>query len=526
MCMLILLAENGLAENTIQLPDQYLSCTANGGCQVQRQPNTEIVSITEDVARGIFSTFVGALNFDNPGDYTVYLVEYDTDTETTYKTTVHVRVSRREPKVEWKWDKSANSAQTMQWIAEKGNIFAVGQQVSFRSTCKIDGVEQKVVYSSNNPGVATVNESGLVTMRSPGRASILMRAEGTDEAWDNFVIVHDGAEWTTSWGDFEPDDSNETMNIYKSPDLGSKILAVKKKWDTDNFYVISRGDGWSKVSYNGIVGFAQTGKLTFADGFTGETPTEETAPKPDPNPRHHSEAPDAAASDHKTTDKKEDKQEGKNAERNQSATNEKINIHAVSGPNKLDAVPEPDFAIVYQADGDAQTVKLKQLGVFESVIYLPDNHTAATVPTGELSWQTEAPIGKRLASVKAPKTGRATLRAEGSTRSASITKIKAGTLLLVLENGKEFSKVVYGSHIGYVMNDALDFYSGNKNEGQAIIINPDTRLHTGAGRDYSIIGYLSYGSKVTVLKTKGNWVMVNADGYVGYVAKKYIRYQD
>ncbi len=70
------------------------------------------------------------------------------------------------------------------------------------------------------------------------------------------------------------------------------------------------------------------------------------------------------------------------------------------------------------------------------------------------------------------------------------------------------------------MNEALDFFSSNDKVKEAVIINPDTRLHAGAGADYSTMGYLSYGVKVNALKIKGNWVMVNIDGYVGYVAKK------
>lgn len=526
---LLILTECGLAENIVQLPDQYLTCTANGGCQVQRQPHTEIVSLTEDVGQGIFSTFVGALSFDYPGKYTVYLVEYDTETETTYKTTVHVDVSRRDPKVDWKWDKSGNSAKTMKWIAEKGYIFTVGQQISYKNSCTIDGVEQKVVYSSNNPGVATVNENGLVTMHAPGRASILMRAEGTDEAQSWFVIVHDGEEWTTSWGDFEPEDSSETMNIYKDPDTGSKVLAVKKKWDTDNFYVISRGDGWSKVSYNGIVGYVQTGKLTFADGFEGDTPEEEIAPeindRTEEKTEQKNETPNPSNPNHQETEKSAEKTNNKAEKRNQNSTKKKSNASLVSGPNKLDTVPEVNSISIYHGGENDSTIQLVQLGLYESTIRKKDNSSVLSVPTKELSWEMETPSTKRLASVKAPKKGSASLRKEGTTDSDIITKVKTGTLLLVMEHGKEFSKVAYGSRTGYIMNDALDFYTGNEKARNAVITNPDTRLHSGAGADYSTIGYLSYGAKVNAIKTKGNWVMVNADGYVGYVAKKYIRYQ-
>lgn len=530
LCILILLVGNGLAENTVQLPDQYLTCTANGGCQVQRQPNTEIVSLTEDVGQGIFSTFVGALSFDYPGKYTVYLVEYDTDTETTYKTTIHVDVSRRDPKVEWKWDKSGNSSKTMKWIAEKGYIFTVGQQVSYKNTCIIDGAEQKVVYSSNNPGVATVNENGLVTMHAPGRASILMRADGTDEAQSYFVIVHDGEEWTTSWGDFEPEDSSENMNIYKNPDTSSKVLAVKKKWDTDNFYVISRGDGWSKVSYNGIVGFAQTGKLTFADGFEGETPEEEIAPEFEDNTDKKSdqetETQSPVSSESKVNENKETNPKPQTGKSNQSRSKKDTNINMIAGPNKLDAIPEADFIITYQTNGNVKTCKLKQLGILESTIQLQDDNSVLTVPTNELSWDSTVPSAKRLASIKAPKNGTASLRSENTSRSDIIAKVKAGTVLIVMEYGKEYSKVVYGSQTGYIMNDALNFYTGNEKGRKATIISPDTRLHSGAGADYSTIGYLSYGAKVNVLKTRGNWVIVNVDGYVGYVAKKYVRYEN
>lgn len=515
LCILLLLVGSGSAENTVQLPDQYLSCRVYGGCQVQRYPNTEIVSITEDISQGIFSTYIGALSFDYPGDYTVYLVEYDTDTDTTYKTTVHVKVSPIEPTVEWKWDHSGNSAQTRQWMTQKGNIFAVGQQVSFKHTCRINGVEQKIVYSSNNPAVATVDANGLVTMHNPGRASILYRAEGTDVAQENWVIVHDGEAWVNTWGEFWPEDSNEKLCIYKQPDMGSTVIAVKSKLDTDNFYVISRGEGWSKVCYNGKVGYVQTGKLIFGDGFEGKTPEEETVPdmgsSSEGEMEQKSDIPGAEASQNDAE------------ERNQSSVMWNSGIDTVFGLNQLDAVPEPECAVMYQVDGNAQIVKVKQLGVCESEIYSSDTNTVISIPTAELSWETNVLSAKRLASVKAPKNGSASLRREGTTRSEVITKVTTGTLLPVVEYGKEFSKVVYGTYTGYIMNDALDFYSGNEKGREAVIISPNTRLHSGAGADYSTIGYLSYGAKVIVLKTRGNWAMVNVDGYVGYVAKKYIR---
>ena len=91
-----------------------------------------------------------------------------------------------------------------------------------------------------------------MTMRSPGTASILIRAEGTDEAWDNAVIVQGGEAWTGSWGDYDPEDCNETLNIYKSPDTGSKVIAVRKRWDST---VIRTKGTWVMVDVDGYVGY-------------------------------------------------------------------------------------------------------------------------------------------------------------------------------------------------------------------------------------------------------------------------------
>ena len=123
---LLLFTGAALAENVVQLPDQYLTAMVWKSCHVQRQPGTEIVSITEDIGKGIFSTYLGALSFDYAGDYIVDLVEYDTENDITYKTKVHVSVSRRDPTIETRWAKEDNSAKMNKWMRERGYIFAVG----------------------------------------------------------------------------------------------------------------------------------------------------------------------------------------------------------------------------------------------------------------------------------------------------------------------------------------------------------------------------------------------------------------
>ncbi len=512
LCLLLSMTSCVLADTVIQRPDQYLTCRVDRGCTAERQPNTEIVSITKDMGKGIWSTFSGTLSFDHTGNYTVYMVEYDTDADTTYKTTIHVTVTKKDPAVNWKWDKSANSAQMLSWITQHGNVLAVGQKISFKHTCTIDGVEQKVLYSSNNPNVATVDSNGMVTLRSPGRASILMQAEGTNETMDNYVIVYDGAPWTSVSGDFEPTDRTDTMNIYKQPSTSSAVIAVKRIYDSENFYIVSRGESWCKVSYNGKVGYAQTGKLTFYDGYSGTEALEETVPSPNVSEQNVSSA--SAFSE----------QNAPVLPLNGSSDN--TAAHSTSSSSKT--VSSGNTA--YSSKPAQYT--LRQLGTLTSKVTL--NGRSLEIATEEFFAGSTVPKSKQIGVIYTPKEGSAALRRSASTSAYLTRHCKAGYLVQVLEYGSKFCKVVYDGDTGYVLTSSLRFvtpgtapehtaklsYNGKTNGSTAISVRcaPD--------KSSSKVGEWDTGTEVLIFGEQNGWYLIEARGRRGYVLPKYITLTD
>lgn len=498
---LLLITSAAFAENVVQLPDQYLTAMVWKSCQVQRQPGTEIVSITEDVDKGIFSTFLGALSFDYAGDYTVDLVEYDTENDITYKTKVHVSVSRRDPTIESRWAKEDNSAKMNKWMQERGYIFAVGQQVSFRIECRIDGVEQKMVYESNNPAVATVNGNGLVTMNSPGRASILIRAEGSDWAESFAVLVHDGEPYTNSWGDFEPEDKTETLNIYKEPSTSSPVIAVKKKWDTDNFYVITRGEEWCKFCYNGIVGYVQTAKLSFYDKFEWDEAEGDTP--------HFPEGDEASSGETET---------GNAPKAEQSAAPAGNGSYA-----KRSTEADGKTALL-----GGMTVNIERLGLCTSDVLM--NGENVTVDSALLTFDENAPAGWNVACIHTPKTGHCNLRKAISEKSAVLKKCKAGTVVAVLKYGSKHCKIDYKGTVGYVKTDCLKPAGTEGYEAAAGVLSYHGKAsgsttvnvrHTPDAGSLKIAEWPT-GTDVVILSQFGGWAQVEHGGVCGFVMDEFV----
>ena len=504
---LLLFTGAALAENVVQLPDQYLTAMVWKSCHVQRQPGTEIVSITEDIGKGIFSTYLGALSFDYAGDYIVDLVEYDTENDITYKTKVHVSVSRRDPTIETRWAKEDNSAKMNKWMQERGYLFAVGQQVSFRIICKIDGAEQKMTYESNNPGVATVNGNGLVTMRSPGRASILVRAEGTDWAEDFAVLVHDGEPYTNSWGDFEPEDKAETLNIYREPSTSSPVIAVKKKWDTDNFYVISRGKEWCKFCYNGKVGYVQTAKLSFYDNFEWDGEEDEPAPMTE------DETLPPIETDPGTAQEAEQEKGTEQAARSGKG----------SGTGASVSLPKNGKT----ADLDGITVSVLKLGLSGTDVLLGGE--TVTVDTSLLTFDENAPEGWNVAYIHAPRTGHCSLK-KTSASSKALKQCKAGTIVAVLEYGRDYAKIAYRDTVGYVRTDCLRAADA---EGAEAV--PGTLSYHGRATGSTTVNVRNApkadsfkitewptGTEVVVLSQADGWTQIERNGVCGFVMDEYV----
>ncbi|MGN0746640.1 MAG: hypothetical protein ACI4ML_08190, partial [Aristaeellaceae bacterium] len=107
-------------------------------------------------------------------------------------------------------------------------------------------------------------------------------------------------------------------------------------------------------------------------------------------------------------------------------------------------------------DGEEQPVTVETLGLVTSVITLDGEEV--TVNTADLRWATEVDADKRLAVINAPRTGKATLHAKSSSKSAVLDKCDTNRVVLVLASGKNYTRIAYDNTVGYVLTSALKFY--------------------------------------------------------------------
>lgn len=155
-----------------------------------------------------------------------------------------------------------------------------------------------------------------------------------------------------------------------------------------------------------------------------------------------------------------------------------------------------------------------------------------TVPTMDLYWPSVAPDDQLLASVYAPKTGKATIYSGSSNRTKVLGKADAGRVVLVLKVGTYFCRVWSDGVVGYMQTSALTFHGivdpavtstavivkNDRTDGAAKInMRIDNKANT------RIIGVYPTGTPVTVLSTGATWTEIEVDGLHGYIQSKHLK---
>ena len=125
------------------------------------------------------------------------------------------------------------------------------------------------------------------------------------------------------------------------------------------------------------------------------------------------------------------------------------------------------------------------------------------------------------------------LREEPATNGAIITSAKNGAQVVVLQKGREWSRVSVNGEEGFMATQYLHF--GNapvKPTGKvAVVANPkDTQvlnLRQTASLDAKVLDYYRNGVKVTILSAGDTWHKVQVeDGKIGYVMAKFLKVTD
>lgn len=142
------------------------------------------------------------------------------------------------------------------------------------------------------------------------------------------------------------------------------------------------------------------------------------------------------------------------------------------------------------------------------------------VPTRELSWETTAEEGQRLAVINAPKSGSASLRKKASSKSVVLEKCRTGSIVAVLELTKKYAKINYQGAVGYVSRSSLTFLTPSAEAGLFATIaykgNVKSRntvkvRMTGSSKS-RILGEYPCGTRVTVLLAEEKWTQIEVDG--------------
>ena len=122
------------------------------------------------------------------------------------------------------------------------------------------------------------------------------------------------------------------------------------------------------------------------------------------------------------------------------------------------------------------------------------------------------------------------VRSGAGTSYSIVGKLSKGTKVTILKKSGSWYQIKSGSITGYVSGDYLDVTLNSSNGGGSSTTSKTgtvtcntLNVRSGAGSSYSIVGKLSKGTTVTILKTSGSWYQVKSGSITGYVSSEYIK---
>ena len=191
---------------------------------------------------------------------------------------------------------------------------------------------------------------------------------------------------------------------------------------------------------------------------------------------------------------------------------------------------EPAVTASWSSESEQSTrkVEVSRLGFSSSEIVVDGKRIE--VKTNELSFSDTAPEGKKLAVIYAPRSGKVSLRKSANANAKVIKKVKAGTIVIVLEEKGEWIQIQDHNQLGYINRDCLRYpsiatgekktgnlsYNGKTNVSTTVNVRNDTSKTSYKVAEWKV------GKEVTILDETDGWAAVEADGVFGYVLVKFI----
>ena len=180
-----------------------------------------------------------------------------------------------------------------------------------------------------------------------------------------------------------------------------------------------------------------------------------------------------------------------------------------------------------QASEGGTSVGIVELGRTSSKIQYQGK--TVSVSTSDLTFSENVPENKKLATIYAPRTGKASLRQTASSKGTLLKNCKAGTIVSVLAIGNGYTRINYKGTVGYIKTACLKFYGDSESTAQGVL---SYKGNTGGGTTVNVRntpkGYSAKvaewrtGTEVTILSHANGWYEIEAKGIHGYVMDEFL----
>ena len=180
-----------------------------------------------------------------------------------------------------------------------------------------------------------------------------------------------------------------------------------------------------------------------------------------------------------------------------------------------------------QANEGGTAVGVVELGRTSSKIQYQGK--TVSVSTSDLTFSENVPENKKLATIYAPRTGKASLRQTASSKGTLLKNCKAGTIVSVLAIGNGYTRINYKGTVGYIKTACLKFYGDSGSTAQGVL---SYKGNTGGGTTVNVrntpkgdsakVAEWRTGTEVTILSHTNGWYEIEAKGIHGYVMDEFL----
>lgn len=354
--------------------------------------------------------------------------------------------------------------------------------------------------SMNAPVIAQLPAGASVTLLSDDGAWCRISYQGTiGYVVSSFVAVPDDETVPPQKDDHsqqQPENAEQTavvatefgaLNLRSEAWAGSMILTTIPKGT--RVQVLSKGEKWTAVYYNGFSGHVVSSYLAFEQQEDPQHPAVSSAVVVTPSGTLN------------------------------------LRSEARAGSPILAAIPPGASVSVHAYSAEWCHVTYHGTAGYVMTQFLSFEEKAETKPPVQEEGMLHATVTTA--------SGALNLRQEPSPFAMVVGLIPQHQTVQVHQRGSSWCYVTYGGMSGYVMSEFLTFETGSAPEQDAgsaqtaYVHTADGSLNLRElpGSTYRVLTAIPRNAKVTVLENGAEWCFVSYGGYTGYVMTRYLRWQ-